>query len=211
MEVFKLVLQRPKSPTFEKRLVQILHRHNNLNNAIKLFSLDCLFDDIRTIARNSRQSEAVSILDLFRQYSLLMREAALERTPWEVPWLRALFQFKKDGLRINIRPGTFLSRGFEKSSTSSVSPLPSEFLSHMRRLLLDRLYTRMMKQDCVFASLTVFDSYIRFVPNDSENNQGDHLDSGPLAEKWFNLRIRVHLQRIIIFDNVCSVKIPLIC
>jgi hypothetical protein len=175
---------------------------------MKLFSLDCLYDDIHTIARNSRESGAASILDLFRQYSLLMREVALERTPWEVPWLRTLFQFKKDGPRINIRPRTFLFRGFKKSPTSSVSPLPSEFLSNMRRLLLDRLYTRTMTQDSIFASLTVFDPYIRFVPNDSENNQGDHLDSGPLAERWFNLRIRVHLQRIINVDDVCNVKSP---
>jgi hypothetical protein len=82
VDVFKLVIQRPnlKSPRFEKGLVNILRRHR-VDKAVKLFALDCLFDDISNIVGNSPQHDAPSILDLFHQYSLMMREAACERSP----------------------------------------------------------------------------------------------------------------------------------
>lgn len=203
VDVFKLVIQPPSSPAFEKSLVDILLRQN-LNKAVKLFALDHLFDDISVIVRNSPQSKAMSILDLFRQYSLMMIEAASEKNPWEVPWFRALFQFKKDGVWINLQPATFL---FDSLHTNRAAGGPGkpplllgDFVKNMRRLLLDRLSTRTTEEDSIFAGLSRFNPYIRFVPK--TNSLGNQPGSQRSEESWFNHRIRVHLQRIMILDNL---------
>lgn len=204
VNVFKLVIQPPSSPAFEKSLVDILLRQN-LNKAVKLFALDHLFDDVSVIVRNTPQSKAMSILDLFRQYSLLMIEAASEKIPWEVPWFRALFQFKKDGVRINLQPATFLFDSLhtnQAASGSGKSPLLllGDFVRNMRGVLLDRLSTRTTEEDSIFASLSRFNPYIRFVPK--TNSLGNQQGSQRSDEIWFNHRIRVHLQRIMILDNL---------
>jgi hypothetical protein len=205
VNVFKLVIQPPSSPAFEKSLVDILLRQN-LNKAVKLFALDHLFDDISVIVRNTPQSKAMSILDLFRQYSLLMIETASEKIPLEVPWFRALFQFKKDGVRINLQPATFLFDNLhtnQAASGSGKSPLLlGDFVKDLRRLLLDRLSTRTTEEDSIFASLSRFNPYIRFVPE--TNSLGNQQGSQRSDEIWFNHRIRVHLQRIMILDNLYS-------
>jgi hypothetical protein len=203
VNVFKLVIQPPSSPAFEKSLVDIL-LSQNLNKAVKLFALDRLFDDISVIVRNTPQSKAMSILDLFRQYSLIMIEAASEKTPWEVPWFRALFQFKKDGVRIDLQPATFLFDSIHTNQAaggSGKSPLLlGGFVKNMRRLLLDRLSTRTTEEERIFAGLSRFNPYIHFVP--ITNNLGNQPGSQRSDEIWFNDRIRVHLQRIMILDNL---------
>jgi len=203
LDVFKLVIQRPKSPHFEKGLANILRRDQG-DKAVRLFALDCLFDDISIIVGNSPQHEAPSTLDLFHRYSLMVREVASERSPWEVPWFCALFQFKKkdgDGVRIDIRRGTFLFNHLQASKTLSDaggSMLLGEFVRNMKRVLVDRLRTRTMKVDRVFAELSLFNPYIRFVPR---SLPGPRQDDG----NWFNHRVQVHLQRIMILDTLCSI------
>jgi hypothetical protein len=211
VDVFKLVIQRPKSPHFEKGLARILRRQQ-VDKAVKLFALDCLFDDISIIVDDSPQHDAPSTLDLFRQYSLMMREAASERNPWEVPWFRALFQFKKkdgDRVRIDIRRGTFLFEHFQASKTlgdaAGGSLLLGEFVRNMKRGLVDRLRTRTLKEERVFAELSLFNPYIRrwFVSDEKgqRNPPGPRQDNG----NWFNHRVRVHLQRIMILDTLYGI------
>jgi hypothetical protein len=202
VNVFKLVIQPPSSPAFEKSLVDIL-QSQNLNKAVKPFALDRLFDDISVIVRNTPQSKAMSILDLFRQYSLMMIEAASEKIPWEVPWFRALFQFKKDGVRIDLQPATFLFDSLHTNQAaggSEKSLLLGDFVKNMRRLLLDRLSTRTTEEERIFAGLSRFNPYIHFVP--ITNSLGNQPGSRRSDEIWFNDRIRVHLHRIMILDNL---------
>jgi len=202
VDVFKLVLQGPRSPHFEKSLVSILRRRQD-DKAVKLFALDRLFDDISIVVGDSPQHDALSILDLFHQYSLMMREAASERSPWEVQWLRALFQFKKDGERMDIRRGTFVFDHLQANKTlgdAGGSLLLSEFVRNMKRVLIERLWTRTLKEDDLgFAKLSVFNPYLQFV---SDKN-GQRSCPGPRQERgnWFNHRVRVYLQRIMILDT----------
>jgi hypothetical protein len=203
--VFKLVIQRPRPPHFEKSLASILRRHK-VDKAVKLFALDCLFDDISIIVDNSPQHDAPSTLDLFHQYSLMMREAASERSPWEIPWFRALFQFKKDGggVRIDIRRGTFLFNHLHASKTlgdAGGSLLLGEFVRNMKRVLVDRLRTRTLKEDHIFAKLSLFNPYIRFVSDENGQRSSPRQDNG----NWFNHRVQVHLQRIMILDTLYGI------
>jgi hypothetical protein len=206
VDVFKLVLHLPSSPKFEKSLLDIL-RHDNFDKAVKLFALDRLFDDISIIVGNSPQSNALLILDLFQQYSLLMTEVATDNSPWEAPWLRVLFQFKKDGVHIANQPGTFLFDGFQTSGATHDSGgriLLGNFVRYKRRLILDRLSTRTAEEEHVFASLSLFNPYTRFFPD--ERNVGDHPGSRQKNKSWFNDRIRVHMKRILILDNLHRVN-----
>lgn len=201
VDVFKLVLQGPGSPHFEKSLVSILRRHQ-VDKAVKLFALDRLFDDISFIVGDSPQQDALSILDLFHQYSIMMREAASERSPWEVPWLCALFQFKKDEVRIDVRRGTFLFDHLKANKTlgnAGGSLLLGEFVRNMKRVLIERLWTRTLKEYRGSAKLSVFNPYLQFVSdkNGQRSCPGPRQDHG----NWFNHRVRVHLQRIIILDT----------
>ena len=208
VDVFKLVIQRPRSPRFEEGLASILHRHQ-VDKEVKLFALDCLFDNISIIVGDSPQHDAPSILGLFHHYSLIMREAASERSPWAVPWLRTLFQFKKkdgEGMRIDIRRGTFLFDDLRASKTlgdAGGSLLLGEFVRNMKRVLVDRLRTRTLKEERVFAKLSVFNPYIRHVSNENSQRRrpGPRQDNG----NWFNHRVRVYLLRIMIIDIVYSI------
>jgi hypothetical protein len=208
VDVFKLIIQRPKSPHFEKGLASILCRHQ-VDKAVKLFALDCLFDDISTIVGKNPQHDAPSTLDLFRQYSLMMREAASERRPWEVSWYCVLFQFKKkdgDGVRIDIRRGTFLFDHLQASKTLGNAggfPLLGEFVRNMKLVLVDRLRTRTLKVVRYFSKLSLFNPYIRYVSD--KNGQRSTPDPQKDNGNWFNHRVRVHLQRIMILDNLYSI------
>jgi hypothetical protein len=200
VDVFKLVIQRPRSPLFEKGLASILCRHQ-VDMAVKLFALDGLFDDISIIVGDSTQHDVPLILDLFSQYSLMMSEAASKRSPWEVPWLCALFQFKKKDkeIRIDIRRRTFLFNRVQASKTTGNaggSLLLGEFVENMKRMLEDRLRTRTLKKERIFAKHSVFNPYIWFV-SDENGQTCSRQDNG----NWINHKVRVHLQRIMILDT----------
>lgn len=210
VDIFKPVIQVPRSPHFEKSLATILCRHQ-VDKAMKLFALDCLFDDISIIVGgNSPQHDTPSIMDLFHQYSLMMREAASERSPLEVLWYCALFQFKKkdrDGVRIDIRRGTLLFDHLQARKTSAVaggSLLLREFVRNMKCVLVDRLHARTLKADRNFAKLPLFNPYIRF----ASEEKGHRRPPGPRQDygNQFNQRVQVHLRWIMILDTLYGIN-----
>ncbi len=207
VDVFKLVIQRPRSPHFEKGLVNILRR-SKVDKAVKLFALDCLFDDISIIVSNSLQHEALSTLDLFRQYSLMMREAASEGSPRDSPWLHALFQFTTtDGMHTDIQRGIFLFDHLQANKTlgdAGRSLLLGEFVRYMKRVLVDRLFTRTMKEESIFAELSFFNPYIWSDPN--ENGQRSRPAPRQDNGNQFRDRVQVHLQRIVILDTLYGIS-----
>lgn len=182
--------------------------------ATRLLALDFLFDDMSSALDVSSQSRIISSLELFYEYSLLIRDAALEKAPWDSPWLSTLFQFEKDGEDIRIWPETFLyedyrtrgpspSQSVENLEPQAVS-LSREELSHnLCRLLSERLKSRISAKDriCGISSrLRLFDPCIQLVRYGT--CRGDHSASHELDEDWFNRRARFHLQHIMILDNL---------
>ena len=182
-----------------------------LEKAIRLLALDFLFDDMSSALDVSSQAGIISSLELFYEYSLLIRDAALDKAPWESPWLSTLFQFEKDGEDIRIRPETFLyedyrtrgpspSQSVENLEPQAVS-LSREELSHsLSRLLSERLKSRISAKDRISSRLRLFDPCIQLVLYGT--CRGDHSASHELDEDWFNRRTRFHLQHIMILDNL---------
>ncbi|KAI9453668.1 hypothetical protein BJY52DRAFT_1396510, partial [Lactarius psammicola] len=93
-----------------KTLAGHILRCDPLDRASKLLALDLYFDDMSSALDVSSQSGIVSSLHLFHEYSLLMRDGALDRAPWDSPWLCTLFQIETDGEDVRTKPGTFFTR-----------------------------------------------------------------------------------------------------
>jgi hypothetical protein len=210
-----------KSANTQKILSNHILRDESLRHdkAIKLLALDFLFDDISTALDVSSQTGIVSSLEHFYEYSLLIKDAALDKTPWDSPWLNKLFQFEKDGEdMIRIRPDTFLYDDYESRQSSSrsvehleprepssVSLSREEFIQSLRRLLSGRLDSRIRAKDRVTSRIRLFDPCIQFILYGT--CRGEHSASHELDEGWFNRRARFHLQHIMILDSLHAVDL----
>jgi hypothetical protein len=157
----------------------------------------------------SSQTGIVSSLHLFYEYSLLMRDSAWHKDPWDSPWLPTLFQIENDGEGIRTKPGTFIYEGSmrgdlarpEEQLEHSAAPLSREkFSESINRLLWERLNTRISEKDRVTSRLSIFDPCIQLTIHGTCHL--NHSASHHLDESWFNRRVRFHLQQIMILDNL---------
>ncbi|KAH9016161.1 hypothetical protein EDB85DRAFT_1898307 [Lactarius pseudohatsudake] len=200
LSLFKLIFLGRTSTTPQKTLDHIL-RCDPLDRASKLLALDFYFDDMSSALDVSSQSAFLSSLQLFYEYSLLMRDGALDKAPWNSPWLCTLFQIERYGEKVRIKPGTLLyehcTRGGSSRPKEQIKLSPQMFSKRLNRLLWERLNTRISEKDRVSSSLSLFDPCIRPRPILHETCCSDHLDEG-----WFNRRVRFHLQHVMILDNL---------
>jgi hypothetical protein len=151
---------------------------------------------------SSSQSGILSSLQVFYQYSLLMKEAALDKAPWDSPWLCTLFQIEKHGEKVRIKPGTLVyehcKRGsllVQSKNSARLTKLSREgFRKNLRCLLWERLNTRISEKDLVSSSLSLFDPCIQ--PTLHETCLSHH------DEASFNKRIRLHLKHVMILDSL---------
>jgi hypothetical protein len=182
-----------------------------LEKAVKLLALDYFFDEMSSALDMSSQTGIVSSLELFYEYSLLIRDAALDKAPWDSPWLCALFQTEKDGEGVRIRPGTFTYeesrkmvssqvRSEEHLENTAVSLSREGFARILTRLLSERLDTRIRWKDRMTSRLHLFDPCVQLTLYRTCHR--DHIAAHQLDESWFNRRARFHLQRIMILDNL---------
>ncbi len=176
-----------------------------LDKAIRLLALDFFFDDMSTALDVSSQTGIVSSLEHFYEYSLLIKEAALDKTPLDSLWLRRLFQFERDGEDIRIMPNTFFYEEHKTRGPSGMLLSREEFTHNLRRFLSERLGSRIAAKDSIASRLRLFDPCIQLVLHGTCH--GDHSASHELDESWFNRRTRFHLQQIIILDNLHAINI----
>jgi hypothetical protein len=160
----------------------------------------------------SSQTGIISCLELFYEYSLLIRDAALDKNPWDSPWLRALFQFERDAEGVRIRPDTFLYEGYitrlgdfptqsaEHLEPPTVSLSREEFIHNLNWFLSERLQSRIAAKDSISLHLRLFNPCTQLILHGT--CRGDHSGSHELDEGWFNRRARFHLQHIMILDNL---------
>lgn len=202
-----------KSKTTQKILSNHVLRSESLkpNKAIRLLALDFLFDDVSSALDVSSQAGILSSLELFCEYSLLIRDAALDKTPWDSPWLSTLFQFEKDGEDIRIKPETalyedyrtrepFPSQSTEIQEPSAVSLSREEFTRNLSVFLSERLRSRIAAKARISLRLRLFDPCIQLVLHGT--CRGSHSASHQLDEDWFNRRARFHLLHIMIVENL---------
>ncbi|KAI9453664.1 hypothetical protein BJY52DRAFT_807601 [Lactarius psammicola] len=209
--LFGLIFVGGLSMTSRKTLANHILRCDPLDplgGAFKLLALDLYFDDMSSALDVSSQSGIVSSLHLFHEYSLLMRDAALDKAPWDSPGLCTLFQIKKDGEEVQTKPGTFiyegsmrggLSRPEEQLEHSVVSFSREKFSQNINHLLWERLNTRTSEKDRL-SRLSIFDPCIWSTLR--RTCHFDHSASHHLDNSWFNRRVRFHLQQVMILDNL---------
>lgn len=185
-------MKTSRSPTSEENLVNILHRPG-LENALKLFALDYLFDNLLFTLNDTFYPGAILAAKLLQWYSTLTREVALHETPWKSPPICTLFQITQDGARIRITPDTFLDEG---SGTTFLSC--KDFVNKLRRLLSKRLCIRVMADRISPRSGVQFASH--------ENCPKRLVVSHQLCNSQFNQQVRFHLLRIMILDNLYSIS-----
>ena len=210
---FRLILQKYMSPSPKNDLVEFLLDHHGLDKAIELLALDYLFDDLWPILNCSSRSDAISALRLFHRYSALIKEIVLNKTPWKLPWVCALFQVKEHDGQIQVIPATFLYEGSaiakNRQSTDQPEVLLSrvEFGDNLRRLLSERLHTHVMTADNISSGLSIFDPGFLCASrwSDGKGHEG-YSASHQVGDSWFSQRLRFHLLRIIILDNLHAIS-----
>jgi hypothetical protein len=159
----------------------------------------------------SSQAGTILSLELFYEYSSLIRDAALDKVPWESPWLTTLFQFEKDGEGIRIRPETALyedhiirvpapDQSTDLEEPSAISLSREEFTRNLRMLLSERLRSRIAAKALILLRLHLFDPCIQLILHGT--CRGDHSASHQLDEEWFNRRARFHLLHVMILENL---------
>ncbi|KAH9075547.1 hypothetical protein EDB83DRAFT_2312005 [Lactarius deliciosus] len=116
--LFERIFLGGMSTTSRKTLASYILRCDPLDRASKLLALDLYFDDMSSALDVSSQSGIVSSLHLFHEYSLLMRDGALDKAPWDSPWLCTLLQIEGDGEDVRMKPGTFLYEGCMRGDSS---------------------------------------------------------------------------------------------
>lgn len=157
----------------------------------------------------SSQPGIVSSLHLFYEYSLLMKDGALDKAPWCSPWLCTLFQIESDGEAVWMKPGTFIYEAFmqvdpprldEQLEYSAISLSSERFSESINRLLWQRLKTRISEMDGISSRLSFFNPCIQLTIYGT--CRLNHSASHHLDESWFNRRVRFHLQQVMILDNL---------
>ena len=138
-----------------------------------------------------------------------MRDGALDKAPWDSPWLCALLQIERDGEDVRTKPGTFMYEGFTRGDSlrledqlehSAVSLSREKFSEYINRLLWERLNTRISEKDRMSSRLSIFDPCIW--PTLHQACHLDHSASHHLDESWLNRRVRFHLQQLMILGNL---------
>ncbi|KAH9013087.1 hypothetical protein EDB85DRAFT_2281005 [Lactarius pseudohatsudake] len=210
--LFGLIFLGELSTTSRKTLANHILRCDPLDpfdKGFKLLALDFYFDDMSTALDMSSQSGIVSSLHLFHEYSLLMRDAAFDKAPWNSPWICTLFQIERDGEDIRTKPGTFMyedslqsdsPRPERLSEYSTVSLSRETFSESLNRLLWEQLDARNSEKDRMSSHPSIFDPCIQLILHGF--CRLDHTASHHLDEGWFNRRVRFHLQQVMTLDNI---------
>ena len=214
--IFEIIFQEVKLTKDHTILSNYVLRCETLSldsqaRAVRLLAFDYVFDDVSLAFDTSSQDGVVSSMELFHQYSLLIRDVAMDKTPWDSPWLMILFQVEKDGEDVRIRPGTFIHQYYstrEHSPNQSAEDLGhatvtlsrEEFAQNLSHALSDHLDSRIKDKDRTTSRLRLFDPCIQVVVHGS--CRGGHSAAHELDVAWFNRRARYHLQHIMILDNL---------
>ncbi|KAH9065003.1 hypothetical protein EDB87DRAFT_1574726 [Lactarius vividus] len=211
--LFERIFLGGMSTTSRKTLASYILRCDPLDRASRLLALDLYFDDMSSALDVSSQSGIVSSLRLFHEYSLLMKDGALDKAPWDSPWLCMLLQIEGDGEDVRMKPGTFLYEGYMRAdspqleeqlevqhSAVSDSLTREKFSENANRLLWERLNTRISEKDRLSSRLSIFDPCIQLTLH--RTCRSEHSASHCLDESWFNGRVRFHLQQVMILDNL---------
>jgi hypothetical protein len=184
------------------------------NTVAALLCFDHVFKTVpRMIVAKSK--EMAGTLEIFSAYVRLLRDTALHPDPCNTPSIQKLLGFRAVTERDFLLPtGSFLYRylsdygnaAFRSSDDGAV--VSTVALARMfRECLCDRLRHRVLQEDDMCRRAEAFSPCLGFgvysVCNRPECPQV-HVDTWSITPDWFNLRIRIHLQQILIIQTLQS-------
>ncbi|KAJ3758111.1 hypothetical protein EV360DRAFT_83381 [Lentinula raphanica] len=143
-------------------------------------------------------------LDLFRQYAQLLLNLKNDSNPADQPGLRRLFAFEKlSDSQVILGNGSFLQRNHPNVIVSEDLQVDMmDFVPYFRQRISKRLRERVSKQNEICKGCKTFTpclSYavFQFCHREASCTEA-HVAPAILKESFYNTRLRIHLQQILI-------------
>lgn len=164
--------------------------------------------------------EVAEILWMFHAYARLLHDVAFDRDPCNNPSIQKLFGFQRSTENLFLVPrGTFLHgiligyrSPIHRNDAESMLVSNWDLSQGFRRSLCDRLRRRVLEENEMCRKAQAFSPCLSFVVSGICNRTGcpqEHLRGTDLTLEWFNIRVRLHLQQILIFQTLHSIDIGL--
>jgi len=166
--------------------------------------------------------QVADILGVFLAYARLLHDMAVESDPCSSPSIQKLFGFRSQTENVILIPeGTFLHLILDRCqhtvlrSTVDGVLVSNRGLSRIfRQSLCDHLRHRVQEENVMCHKARTFSPCLTFAvfgncnrPNGVECPQ-EHSTSSYLNPDSYNVRIRIHLQQVLIFQTLFSIAHP---
>lgn len=161
--------------------------------------------------------ETISALEIFHAYASLLHDVAFTPEPCREGIIQRLFAFSPEREdRFLVHKGTFLYNAIAKqevqfSEANHDIQLVSqtELSQAFKNSVSERLRRRVMEENEVCRSAKIFSPCLYALEGSCQRSTSEcpriHVDPARLNQKWYNDRVRIHLQQILIFQTLHSV------
>ncbi|KAJ7451061.1 hypothetical protein FB451DRAFT_1284562 [Mycena latifolia] len=182
------------------------------NPAVSLLCLDHSFANPPKI--QAMQVEAVAKnLQVFYAYIKLLYQFAFNVDPCSSSEAEKLFGYRRESENsYSIAPGTFLYHALHDHSSEATNILltSSELRSIFHQSLRDRLVHRVREENEMCRMTKVFEGpCLTFALFNGYCNRGncpqEHIVASSFNSQDYNLRVRIHLQQILIYQSLHSI------
>jgi hypothetical protein len=190
--------------------------HQDHNKAAALLCLDHIFATPPHIQEATIQ-HTISLLAMFITYTRLLHDIANLVEPCNDLLVQKLFAFQVSREDMfSVFPGASLYREVdnqqeppfhEKDGKRSVSR--RDLSRILKNYLAERLRSRIMEENDICRRAKVFSPCLNALLGTCTRTEcpRDHVDPAILNPDWYNLRVRIHLQQILVFQNLHFVNL----
>ncbi|KAG6863622.1 hypothetical protein C0991_004590 [Blastosporella zonata] len=174
----------------------------------------CLCHIFRTFPRITARSsgELADILQLFLAYTKLLYELAFQFDPHTSPSVQTLFGFHRTSFdNFFLPPDTFLfhawNAGAKQRSTEGIPVTGSDLHHILTQAVSNQLRERLLEQITQCRNAAQFSPCLTFVTfgycNRGQCPQ-EHVSAILLTTEWYNTRVRLNLQQVLILQTLYS-------
>ncbi|KAI0079047.1 hypothetical protein K474DRAFT_723989 [Panus rudis PR-1116 ss-1] len=183
--------------------------------ASALLCLDNIFQRPFTI-RNASMSEICDMLEAFSIYARELQRIAMHFDPCHSTTTQRLFGFRMSSEDVvTIPEGTFMhdqasqARSFTVADESGISMRVWEFTNLFQRVLQYRLKFCVQKENIACCSAMAFTPCVAYAVYGDCTAAGCsyyHVPRTALDTEWYNMRARIHLQQVMIYQTIRSIE-----
>ncbi|KAG6919462.1 hypothetical protein DXG01_005721 [Tephrocybe rancida] len=208
ISMFRAIIARDR-PSLAK-LAHIFLGSSNTSAAT--LCLHHLFRTFPRIAVTTSSQELADILELFLAYIRLLYELAFQLDPRATPYIHTLFGFRHISLDdFFVPPNTFLFDTFNvvgQQATSEGIPVTGQELCQvLTRVLSGHLWQRITEQINQCRNTAQISPCLTFVIFEYCNRvhcPQEHMSPSALSADWYNTRVRINLQQMLILQTLYS-------